>query len=174
MEVLGIGLAAFIALKKKQERIVPGPAEFKAFDLRTLGHLYDAEKVLPARRLIGSDCMWPRPCPDGRAYEPPLMIQIPPRRPFVGSCSCRSSEFGHWQCTYLPANRSSQAFVQRHLKLQRRRSLLLAFFMTLFAADPIAGAQEQLAAYRHQIDSIDQRIEQEKTFCVPSGKNHQR
>ena len=42
MEVLAIGLAAFIALKKKQERIVPEPAEFQAFDLRTLGHLHDA------------------------------------------------------------------------------------------------------------------------------------
>jgi hypothetical protein len=42
MEVLGIGLAAFIALKKKQEKIVPEPAEFQAFDLRTLGHLCDA------------------------------------------------------------------------------------------------------------------------------------
>ena len=44
MEVLGIGLAAFIALKKKQEKIVPEPAEFQAFDLRTLGHLYDASE----------------------------------------------------------------------------------------------------------------------------------
>ena len=30
--------------------------------------------------------------------------------------------------------------------------------MTLFAADTNAGTQEQLAAYRHQIDSLDQRI----------------
>ena len=30
--------------------------------------------------------------------------------------------------------------------------------MTLFAADANAGTQEQLAVYRHQIDSLDQRI----------------
>jgi chorismate mutase len=30
--------------------------------------------------------------------------------------------------------------------------------ITLFAADANAGTQEQLAAYRHQIDSLDQRI----------------
>jgi chorismate mutase len=30
--------------------------------------------------------------------------------------------------------------------------------MTLFAADTNAGIQEQLAGYRHQIDSLDQRI----------------
>ena len=30
--------------------------------------------------------------------------------------------------------------------------------MTLFAADTNAGTQEQLAAYRHQIDSLDRRI----------------
>jgi chorismate mutase len=30
--------------------------------------------------------------------------------------------------------------------------------MTLFAADTKAGTQEQLAVYRQQIDSIDQRI----------------
>ena len=44
MEVLVIGLAAFIALKKKQERIVPEPPEFQSFDLRTLGYLYDARE----------------------------------------------------------------------------------------------------------------------------------
>lgn len=36
------------------------------------------------------------------------------------------------------------------------RSALAA--MALFAADTNAGTQEQLTAYRHQIDSIDQRI----------------
>jgi chorismate mutase-like protein len=30
--------------------------------------------------------------------------------------------------------------------------------MTLFAADTNAGTDEQLSAYRHQIDSLDQRI----------------
>ena len=30
--------------------------------------------------------------------------------------------------------------------------------MTLFVADTNAGTQEQLAAYRHQIDSLDQHI----------------
>jgi chorismate mutase len=36
------------------------------------------------------------------------------------------------------------------------RSALAA--MTLFAVDTNAGTQEQLTAYRHQIDSLDQRI----------------
>jgi len=40
--------------------------------------------------------------------------------------------------------------------MKATRSALAA--MTLFAADPNAGTQEQLAAYRHQIDSLDQRI----------------
>ena len=31
--------------------------------------------------------------------------------------------------------------------------------MALFAADTNAGTQEQLAAYRHQIDSLDQRAQ---------------
>jgi hypothetical protein len=44
MEVLGIGVAAFIALNKKQERIVPEPAEFQSFDLRPMGHLHHARE----------------------------------------------------------------------------------------------------------------------------------
>jgi len=40
--------------------------------------------------------------------------------------------------------------------MKTTRSALVA--MTLFAADTNAGTQEQLAAYRHQIDSLDQRI----------------
>ncbi|HYY31434.1 MAG TPA: chorismate mutase [Chthoniobacterales bacterium] len=35
---------------------------------------------------------------------------------------------------------------------------LVLTIMTLFAADTNAGTQEQLAAYREQIDSLDQRI----------------
>jgi chorismate mutase len=35
---------------------------------------------------------------------------------------------------------------------------LVLTLMTLFAADTNAGTQEQLAAYRQQIDSLDQRI----------------
>src|SRR5260370_24397346 len=35
---------------------------------------------------------------------------------------------------------------------------LVLTVMTLFAADANAGTQEQLAAYRQQIDSIDQHI----------------
>jgi chorismate mutase-like protein len=35
---------------------------------------------------------------------------------------------------------------------------LVLTVMTLFAADTNAGTQEQLAAYRQQIDSLDQRI----------------
>ena len=40
--------------------------------------------------------------------------------------------------------------------MKATRSALAA--MTLLAADTNAGTQEQLAAYRHQIDSLDQRI----------------
>src|SRR6516164_2152138 len=40
--------------------------------------------------------------------------------------------------------------------MKATRSALAA--MTLFAADPNAGTQEQLAPYRQQIDSLDQRI----------------
>jgi hypothetical protein len=49
MEVLVIGLAAFIALNKKQKRIVPEPAEFRSFDLRPLGHLHDARENSASR-----------------------------------------------------------------------------------------------------------------------------
>ena len=35
---------------------------------------------------------------------------------------------------------------------------LVLTVITLFAADTNAGIQEQLAGYRHQIDSLDQRI----------------
>jgi hypothetical protein len=38
MEVLVFGLLASGALNQKQERIVPEPAEFQSFDLRTLEH----------------------------------------------------------------------------------------------------------------------------------------
>jgi hypothetical protein len=48
MEALVYGLIAFIALNKKQERIVPEPAEFQPFDLRTLRHLYDAKDNSPS------------------------------------------------------------------------------------------------------------------------------
>ena len=41
--------------------------------------------------------------------------------------------------------------------LMKTLQLILAL-MTLFAASPNAGTQDQLAAYRQQIDSIDQRI----------------
>ncbi len=41
--------------------------------------------------------------------------------------------------------------------LMKTLQLILAL-MTLFAANTNAGTQEQLAAYRQQIDSIDQRI----------------
>jgi chorismate mutase/prephenate dehydratase len=40
--------------------------------------------------------------------------------------------------------------------MKMTRSVLAA--MTLFAADTNADTQEQLTAYRHQIDSLDQRI----------------
>ena len=54
MEALVFGLIAVIALKKKQERIVPEPAEFQSFDLRTLGLLWDAGDNSPSRTMIGS------------------------------------------------------------------------------------------------------------------------
>jgi chorismate mutase len=47
--------------------------------------------------------------------------------------------------------------VKKHF-MKITRSALAA--MTLFAADTNAGTQEQLTAYRHQIDSLDQRIVQ--------------
>ena len=50
MEALVFGIIALIALKKKQERIVPEPAEFQSFDLRSLGHLYDAGDNSPSRK----------------------------------------------------------------------------------------------------------------------------
>ena len=44
------------------------------------------------------------------------------------------------------------------MKNLRKTPQLVVAVMTLFAADTNAGTQEQLAAYRQQIDSIDQRI----------------
>ena len=41
MEVLVCGLTALIAHYNKRARIVPEPAEFESFDVRTLGHVYD-------------------------------------------------------------------------------------------------------------------------------------
>jgi hypothetical protein len=49
MEVLVFGLLASGALNQKQERIVPEPAEFQSFDLRTLEHLYDVRDNFPSR-----------------------------------------------------------------------------------------------------------------------------
>ena len=48
MEALVFGLIALMALNKKQERIVPEPAEFQPFDLRSLGHFYDAKDNSPS------------------------------------------------------------------------------------------------------------------------------
>ena len=39
-----------------------------------------------------------------------------------------------------------------------KRTRLVLIVMTLFAADTNAGTQEQLVAYRQQIDSLDQSI----------------
>jgi len=44
------------------------------------------------------------------------------------------------------------------MKNLRKTPQLVVAVMTLFVADTNAGTQEQLAAYRRQIDSIDQRI----------------
>jgi hypothetical protein len=49
MEVFVFGLTALLALNNKQERIVPEPAEFQSFDLRTLGHLHDARENSASR-----------------------------------------------------------------------------------------------------------------------------
>jgi hypothetical protein len=49
MEVLVFGLIASSALNQKQERIVPEPAEFQSFDLRTLEHLCDGRDNSPSR-----------------------------------------------------------------------------------------------------------------------------
>jgi hypothetical protein len=49
MEALVFGIIALIALKKKQERIVPEPAELQPFDLRTLGRFHDADDNSPSR-----------------------------------------------------------------------------------------------------------------------------
>jgi hypothetical protein len=46
MEALVFGVIAF---NRKQERIFPEPAEFQPFDLRSLGHLYDAKEDSPSR-----------------------------------------------------------------------------------------------------------------------------
>ena len=48
MEALVFGLIALMALNKKQERIVPEPAEFQPFDLRSLGHFYDVKDNSPS------------------------------------------------------------------------------------------------------------------------------
>jgi len=48
MEALVFGLIALMALNKKQERIVPEPAEFQPFDLRSLGYFYDAKDNSPS------------------------------------------------------------------------------------------------------------------------------
>jgi hypothetical protein len=48
MEALVFGVIALIAFNRKRERIVPEPAEFQPFDLRSLGHLYDAKEDSPS------------------------------------------------------------------------------------------------------------------------------
>jgi chorismate mutase len=47
---------------------------------------------------------------------------------------------------------------QARMKDCMRSTRLALAIMTLFVADLKAGTQEQLAAYRQQIDSLDQRI----------------
>jgi DNA-binding LytR/AlgR family response regulator len=49
MEALVFGIIASIALKKKQERIVPEPAELQPFDLRNLGRFHDNDDNSPSR-----------------------------------------------------------------------------------------------------------------------------
>jgi len=49
MEALLLGFIALKSMKRQQERIVPEPAQFQSFDLRTLGHLHDAGDESPNR-----------------------------------------------------------------------------------------------------------------------------
>jgi hypothetical protein len=49
MEALVLGFIALNSMKRQQERIVPEPAQFQSFDLRTLGHSYDAGDKSPNR-----------------------------------------------------------------------------------------------------------------------------
>jgi hypothetical protein len=63
MEALVFGLIALNTLQRKQERIVPEPAEFRSFDLRTLERLYNARDNSPGRP-SDRKRMWPRTYPD--------------------------------------------------------------------------------------------------------------
>jgi chorismate mutase len=54
-----------------------------------------------------------------------------------------------------PANQELESRTYEEL---RKTPQLVVAVMILFVADTNAGTQEQLAAYRRQIDSIDQRI----------------
>ena len=49
MDALIIGLIALSTLRRKQEQIVPEPAKFQPFDLRTLDRQYNARDNSPGR-----------------------------------------------------------------------------------------------------------------------------
>jgi hypothetical protein len=67
------------------------------------------------------------------------MTQIPPRRPFGGSAVAVSLNLVIGNAQTSQRIQAVNLLSQRQRKLQRRRFLLLAFVMTLFAGDPIAG-----------------------------------
>jgi chorismate mutase len=60
--------------------------------------------------------------------------------------------------TVGPAARAKSRIGAGRMKNFMKTTRLVLTVMTLFAADTNAGTQEQLAAYRQQIDSIDQHI----------------
>jgi chorismate mutase len=60
--------------------------------------------------------------------------------------------------TVVQLLRRNLEFGAGNLKNFMKTTRLVLTVMTLFAADTNAGTQEQLAAYRQQIDSLDQRI----------------
>jgi hypothetical protein len=80
MEALVFGLIALNTLQRKQERIVPEPAEFRSFDLRTLERLYNARDNSPGRP-SDRKRMWPRTYPDYKTMshaDNPDSPQTPP------------------------------------------------------------------------------------------------
>ena len=68
-----------------------------------------------------------------------------------------SERLGSTVCEREPNALGMKDLVGRVRSLMKTTRLILAV-MTLLAADTNAGTQEQLATYRQQIDSLDQRI----------------
>jgi hypothetical protein len=94
MEALVFGLIALVALNKKQERSVPEPAEFQPFDLRSLGHLYDAKDDSPSRISDRERPYVAQTLSCRYRHEPPLLIQFsqaPPCRILLAGLRARSN-----------------------------------------------------------------------------------